>query len=282
MDDGPDEGCPLRFLPFLVCLLAGQAASRAMAADAPPVTTPTPASGWIVTLGISPSVGPRYDGARLYGVAAGPSLDIRRADEPKGFSSPDDGFDITLFSTDHFAIGPVINARGGRYRSADRSLNGLRDVPWTIEGGVFVEFWPIQDHLRTRLEVRHGFRGRSDGFVGDISVDWVQPFGRFTLSGGPRVSVADGDYMDANFGVLPNDARNNGRVTAFDAGPGGKSVGLEVALAYDWSASWSSTAFMRYDRLIGDAAKSPIVRNFGSRDQFTVGSVLSYSFAIGE
>lgn len=274
----------MRLTALLVVTLVGLAASRAAAADAPaPVaTTPAPAAGWIVTLGFSPSVGPRYDGAKRYGFTGGPVFDIRRADEPKGFSSPDDGFDITLFGNERFAIGPVFNVRGGRYRSSEGALYGLRDVPWTIEGGVFAEFWPIVETLRTRLEVRHGFRGRSDGFVGDLSVDWIQHIGRFTLSGGPRVSVADSDYMDANFGVLPTEALNNRRVTAFDPGPGGKSVGLEAALAYDWSTAWSTTAFIRYDRLIDDAAKSPIVKQFGSRDQFTVGTVISYSFAIGQ
>jgi MipA family protein len=282
MEKVPDEGSPLRSAALFVAAIISLAGLPASAADVPSPTSPTPASGWIVTLGLSPSLGPRYDGAKLTGFTGSPVFDLRRADEPKGFSSPDDGFDVTLFSNDQFAVGPVFNLRGGRYRSADHSLYGVRDVPWTIEGGVFAEFWPIPDRLRMRAEVRHGFRGRADGFVGDFSVDWVQHVGRFTLSGGPRVSVADADYMDANFGVLPSEAQANGHITAFDAGPSGKSVGLAAALAYDWSAAWSTTAFVRYDRLIDDAAKSPIVKQFGSRDQFTVGTVVTYSFTVGQ
>ena len=255
------------------------AALPALAAD--PQGQPS-AGGWVVTLGVMPAVGPRYDGAKLYGLGGSPIFDIRRADQPKGFSAPDDGFDMSLFGNDVFGIGPVFNARGGRYLSADRSLYGLRDVPWTIESGIFVEFWPLKDRLRTRLEVRHGFRGRSDGFVGDLSVDWVEKLGAFTVSGGPRFSVADADYMDANFGVLPAEAAANRRVTAFDASAGPKSVGLAAAVSYDWSATWTTTAFVRYDRLVADAAKSPIVRHFGTRDQITVGTGLSYSFAVGD
>lgn len=268
----------LRVIPLIVVASACCATLPAGAADAP---GREPAPGWIVTLGVMPSVGPRYEGAKLYGFGGSPLFDIRRADEPKGFAAPDDGFDFTLFSNEVFAFGPVFNIRGGRYRSADRSLYGIRDVPWTIESGVFAEFWPLKDRLRTRIEVRHGFRGRSDGFVGDLSVDWVERFGALTLSGGPRLSVGDADYMDANYGVLPSEAAANRRVNAFDAGPGLKSVGLEAALSYDWSKAWTTTAFIRYDRLAGDAAKSPIVKRFGSRDQITVGTGLSYAFTIG-
>jgi outer membrane protein len=36
--------------------------------------------------------------------------------------------------------------------------------------------------------------------------------------------------------------------------------------------------FARYERLVGDAAKSPIVRELGSRNQLSGGAGLSYTF----
>jgi outer membrane protein len=40
--------------------------------------------------------------------------------------------------------------------------------------------------------------------------------------------------------------------------------------------------YARYERLVGDAADSPIIRSsFGSRDQVSAGVGLSYSFTIG-
>jgi MipA family protein len=38
--------------------------------------------------------------------------------------------------------------------------------------------------------------------------------------------------------------------------------------------------FQRFDRLLGDAAASPITRRFGSPDQFTFGLGANYSFAV--
>ena len=39
-----------------------------------------------------------------------------------------------------------------------------------------------------------------------------------------------------------------------------------------------STVSASYSRLVSDAADSPIVKSFGSENQFTVGVSLSYSF----
>ncbi len=38
--------------------------------------------------------------------------------------------------------------------------------------------------------------------------------------------------------------------------------------------------FARYERLLGDAARSPIVRELGSRNQLSGGIGLSYTFTV--
>jgi outer membrane protein len=38
--------------------------------------------------------------------------------------------------------------------------------------------------------------------------------------------------------------------------------------------------FARYERLVGDAAKSPLVRELGSRTQLSAGIGLNYTFTI--
>ena len=166
-----------------------------------------------------------------------------------------------------------------RSLSDDAALIGLRDIPWSIEGGVFIEYWPIIDHLRTRAELRQGFNGRQ-GFVADLAADWVEKFGHMTLSGGPRLSLADGTYMDTNFGITPAEAIANGGVPAFNPTAGLKSVGIGAALKYDWSDTWATTGFVKYDRLVDDAARSPIVQVLGDKDQFTLGAEVTYSFVM--
>ncbi len=262
-------------------LAAGLCANAAHAADpAPSLLTAEPTSGWIVSLGGSVQIGPKYDGASKAGFSGMPSLSWRKAGEDAGFSAPDDGLDYALFENKVFSFGPVASFRSGRYSGDNNRLRGLRDVPWTVEAGAFAEFWPIEDRLRTRIEVRQGFHGHH-GVVADLSADWVEKFGAFTLSGGPRLSLGNGSFMNRNFGVSSGESRLNGWLTPFKAKGGVKSAGVGAALDYQWSPIWTTTVFARYDRLLGDADHSPIVRVLGQRDQVTFGVGATYSFKVG-
>ena len=49
---------------------------------------------------------------------------------------------------------------------------------------------------------------------------------------------------------------------------------------FNFNAGWGMFGFARYERLVGDAARSPIVREFGSRNQLSAGIGLNYTFTI--
>lgn len=271
----------LRVTPTKLLLAGLCAAAPARAADpAVPYLASEPASGWIVTLGGSAEFGPSYDGARKAGFSGMPSLSWRRAGEDAGFSAPDDGLDYALYETKRFSFGPVASFRAGRYSGSDRRLFGLRDVPWTIEAGAFAEFWPIEERLRTRVEIRQGFHGHH-GVVADLSADWVERFGAFTLSGGPRLSLGSTAFMRRNFGVTPGEALLNGWVSPFKAKGGARSAGVGAALDYQWSPVWTTGVYAKYERLLDSAGDSSIVRVLGQRDQATFGIRASYSFKAG-
>lgn len=253
----------------------------AWAADVTPaLSDPTPAKGWIVTIGGSVQLGPKYDGASSAGLSFMPSLSWRRVGEADGFSAPDDGLDLALYETERFSIGVVGDFRSGRYSGSNNRLFGMRDVPWSVEAGAFVEFWPIQDRLRTRLEVKQGFHGHH-GIVADMSIDWIERLNGFTFAIGPRLALGDNRFMSRYFGVSPLEATFNRYFIPYSPDGGLKSVGLASSLDYKWSETWSTTLFGRYDRLAQDAAHSPLVATVGQRHQVTFGLGLNYSFQIG-
>ena len=57
-----------------------------------------------------------------------------------------------------------------------------------------------------------------------------------------------------------------------------QSVGAAAGFIRQLDRRWSVHGYARYDRLVGDAADSPIVRAYGSRDQFSGGLAMSYTF----
>ena len=260
-------------------LLAGTwlAAGPALAAD-PLLAAPPPAlpAGWVVTVTANAKVGPTYPGAEDYSFIAFPSFGFRRVGEPKRFSSPDDGFSLPVYDTAALRFGIAGRFRGGRYLGDDRRLFGFKDVRWAVEPGIFLEVWPLE-MLRLRAEFLHGVNGHH-GFVANLGADLVGRFGRFTASAGPRLALGDEDFMETYFGVRPFEAALNGLVTPYRPSGGATSVGVSTALSYDWSEEISTTVSASYARLVGDAADSPIVKRFGSENQFTVGASISYSF----
>ena len=263
----------------VLCILGlGQFAQAADAA--PPPVEQTVSSDWIVTLGASGRYGPRFDGARSYTVYGLPSVSFRRANEPPIFTAPDDNFDYAVFGSPWFRVGPVANLRSERSDKSDAQLLGLDKVPWTIEAGVFGELWPIENTLRTRVEILHGLRENA-GTVANFSADLVgRSWDRIPFSGGPRVSVADGDFMQFHFGVTPAAALRNGLVQPFDAKAGFKSAGYNLSVSYQWSPAWKSTIWQNYDRLVDDAGRSPITSKLGSANQFSLGLATYYSFGL--
>lgn len=266
---------------LIACCLGQLVATAAKAEEVTPaLTDPKPAQGWIITLGASVQLGPKYDGASSAGLSAMPSISWRRVGEPASFSAPDDSLSLALYETGRFSVGVAGSYRSGRYVSSNPRLLGMHDTLWSIEAGAFAEYWLIPDRWRTRVEVRQGFIGHH-GIVADFSSDWVERFGSFTFAIGPRLSLGSASFMRRNFGVRPEEAAFNGWIEPYRLGGGAKSVGLASSLEYAWSPTISTIVFARYDRLVGDAARSPLVTVLGQRDQFSVGAGVNYSFEIG-
>lgn len=236
------------------------------------------ASGeYVVTLTANGQFLPRFPGSdKLIGVIY-PAVNIRRAEELPRFAAPDDGFSISVLDDDpSVRFGPVARVQAGRYLDDDRRLFGLRKLNFSVEPGAFIEYFPVS-FIRGRLEVRYSLNG-AEGFVGNAGVDFIRPYGRFTFSLGPRVSFADAVYMRSYFGVRPAEAAINGLLPAYRPGAGFVSAGVLGAVTYQWNETWATTGYVGYNRLVDDAARSPIPRQIGSRDQLTFGASVSYSF----
>lgn len=248
----------------------------AMAEDAAKSSSDT----WVVTLGATVEYGPSYEGSKHYTFGALPSFDIHRLGEAQEHSAPDDNFNYGLFDFHGLEIGPVVGLRDDRFDLNNLQLQSQRRVRWNFDAGGFAQYWLMENQLRFRTEVRQSLWG-GDGLVGDLAVDWFQPVGdKWLLSVGPRMSLANSVYMRSNFGISPSQAARNAHVSTYDAGAGVKSVGFTVAATYTFSPAWSVQVYEKYNRLVGDAADSPITSRFGSPDQNIIVFTLNRTFNV--
>ncbi len=236
--------------------------------------------GWIVTLGASGELGPKFPGAAHYGVSVMPFFDIRRFGEPAENSAADDNIDYGLFDVAGIEIGPVLGFRDSRSTSDDSRLKGLRALNWGVDGGLFAQGWPIADRLRVRSEVRQALNNDT-GLVVALGADWFQPLNdRWLLSAGPRASFGNRLYMRKYFGVTDAESTANGVLPSYQAEGGLQSVGFVVSASYAVTPDMTVQFYNRFDRLTGDAADSPITSSLGSRNQNVFGIAISKAFTV--
>jgi len=153
----------------------------------------------------------------------------------------------------------------------------LPEVGFSFEAGAFAAY-DLGD-VRLRAELRKGLSGH-EGWIATAGADVIARDGdRWLLSIGPRVTWSDNRYHDAYYSVAPADAGPSG-LPAYDAGAGIQAVGATVGALTQLSQRWGLSTYAKYERLVGDAADSPIVRTYGSRDQISGGLALTYTFGV--
>jgi outer membrane scaffolding protein for murein synthesis (MipA/OmpV family) len=261
----------------ILAALGGTAVAADLAPPAPEPLAPAPGT-WLVTVGAGPAVIPSFPGAKTYTVVPVGRIKWRRPGEPEPFFAPDDAASIDILDFGWFKAGPAFGFVPRRGLSnGNGNFAGLHNVPLTIEGGAFVEFWPAS-FLRARLEVRQGFNGHR-GLVGNVAVDGIYRIGQFTASLGPRIALGNTRYMNAYYTVTPAESLANGIVPPFQSYGGIRSLGVFAAVKYDFTPNWSLTVFGGYDRLVNGAGESPIPNQLGSKNQFKAGTILAYTFS---
>ncbi|MBN9673445.1 MipA/OmpV family protein [Roseibium aggregatum] len=226
---------------------------------------------FVVDLGVGAIVQPRYEAADSYLIYPFPIVSVGR------FYLPGLGQVVDGRRRNGIFFFPSFNFIGERKASDSSDLTGTDTVDWALELGLGGGF--RTQHFRAFAEVRQGFNGHT-GQVGQLGVDGIfYPGEKWEVSLGPRAAFASSDYMDTYFGVSAREAAaSGGRLSAYSPSAGFKSLGLAAIASYDFNDDIRFHVKGGYDRLIGDAANSPIAEG-GSKDQFSFGVGVSYRFA---
>lgn len=174
--------------------------------------------------------------------------------------------------------GPARFVPGTRVRGALRfipkrdgkdELAGLNDVSAALEIGLGLhhsaEWWEVYTDLR------YGVIGHK-AIAGEVGMNLIyRGDSGLTLYAGPRADFGNARFARTYFGVTNAEAQAapaNSNLTPYTPSGGFHSVGLEVGAYQSLSADWGVTGMVRYDRLRGEAANSPIVQQ-GNRNQIS-------------
>lgn len=253
-------------------LLVAGFAALALPAHAQDVGSDEPRRTRVI---LGPQVVPRFPGADS--VSIRPYIDVSRArgDADFRFEAPDESTGVSIYDRNGFAFGPALNFEGKRRR---RDVGGLDEVGFSVElgGAASLSLTPA---LRARVEARKGVSGHK-GFVGMAGLDYVARDGnRWLWSIGPRVTLGDARYARAYFGVTPRETLATGIASYRPESM--VMVGATGSAIRQLTTRWGLFGYAKYDRIVGDAAYSPVTRLFGNRNQWSAGAGVSYTFGRG-
>ncbi len=229
-----------------------------------------------VRVGLGAQLKPEFKGADKTELGPLFDVDIANGSKPFRFEAPDDSFGIRLISNENFAAGPAAKIEGSR---KDKDVGApVGKVKTTIEAGAFAEYL-VSDSFRLRGEVLKGIGGHK-GLEGSVGADYINRDGdRYVFSVGPRLLFSNARYQRAYFGVDSEAALATG-LPVYRPDSGLHAVAVASGLSYQFGPRFGAFGFARYERLVGDAAKSPIIKEFGSRNQLSGGLGLSYTFTV--
>lgn len=215
---------------------------------------------WKVRLGIGSTFEPRYDGSSRYHTLVGPSTDIRFRD--LAFLSTGEGLGVNFVQGPNWraSIAAVYDL-GRRAHDDPAHLNGMGNINAAPEVKLAGEYAISKSFPAViRATVTRSFGG-SNGWVADVGAYTPLPGSSesFFWFAGPSVTFADSKYMNSWFGVTPTQSTNSG-YRQYDAGAGIKSAGFGVTMVWFANKHWFVTADGALKRLVGNAARSPIIQ----------------------
>jgi MipA family protein len=247
--------------------------------DSPLSYKDAPGNYWVVTLGGYGGAEPLFPGSKTETLAFIPVIDIHRAGEREWLMLPTDAFGYTLYQTGNFRIGASGDYILDRNHKDDSALRGLSDINYTLELGAFAEYYPAP-FIRTRIELLQGVSG-ADGLAANLKADYIfQPNAQWLFTVGPRLQFVNTQYESTFFSINSVEMTRSG-LPAYHASGGLNSAGLDATARYNVNEHLSLRAFADWERLVGDAVNSPIVKQRGSEDQFEFGVGAAYRFTYG-
>lgn len=271
-----------RLLAALAAALALLGPVVAHAQDSPlppPPPEETSRPDRLVMVGLGPRVGPSFPGSTRAKLAPYTVFNIWNEAKPLPLQTPDEYKSLTLLgSRNELAFGLAGGFAPRRDREA--ATQGLREVGFGVEAGVFAEGY-FAPQLRLRGELRHGIGGH-EALNGDVALDYVYRSpgnDRLLVTLGPRARFTSGKYNRRFFGIDAAEAAASG-LPQYRPNAGLTALGVTAGAHYPLGKRWGLAGFAGYERLLGEAAASPLVRQRGSRHQLSAGLALTYVFKI--
>jgi outer membrane protein len=234
-------------------------------------------------IGLFVGAAPDYMGSSDYKGVAAPFVKYTLPGTYQSFLLAGTQASLNLINHPVFRFGPVLNYRPERAKVENDRVDRMTKIDSALEGGAYAGIECIdktnpRQRLLFTLTWTADMSGVYNGWlVTGVARAW-QPIAKqwdvgLTLSG----TYGDSAYTSKYFGVDAVDAIQ-APFRRFTASAGFRDVSVTPAVVYHVDQNWAIAGGVRYSRLLGDAADSPIVEEVGSKNQFIFGAGVVYSW----
>lgn len=247
---------------------------------------------WL-TVGVGGAYGPSYEGSDDMAFFPAPLAQGSVGGFDFGARGP--GLYVDLVRDGHndsnvkFIAGPLVRVRldrNGGIKDPVVKLLGKRDIAVEVGATAGVSFGKVlspYDNLTLSGDIQWDVAGAHDGRLISPAVSYSTPLAKaiFTNLTVSAVHVDD-NYAATYFSVDPAGSVASG-LPVFNADGGWKSYGASLLAGADLSGDitdggWGIYGLLSYNRLTGDAKRSPITSIRGDADQWLFAAGISYTF----
>jgi MipA family protein len=237
--------------------------------------------------GVAVGALPDYEGSNDYTFGVAPFLRYTFSGTERYIQLLANELTVNVVDHRNFRFGPLAMYKFGRDDNVDDDrVKRMQEIDDTVMLGGFFDYVHRFQNPRQRwitgVDFKADVGGENDGWLLGVSTRFWQPVSKeVDLMFGARLNVVDNDYNNTYFGVNRANVGQSG-LPFFEADGGAKDVALTAAAIFYLSPNWLLTGGVRYSRLVGDAADSPIVDQRGSENQFIAGIGIGYMWGVKE
>ncbi|MDP2431197.1 MAG: MipA/OmpV family protein [Pseudomonadota bacterium] len=257
---------------------AGMAMWMFAATAAADTDMPAKADGLYGSIGLGVGARPVYDGSGDEKIRLMPNLNLFYGDALflTGMTAGANLWKHTAAPGLNITAGPLLALRRGRDEGDNAALAGLGDIDLSLDAGAFIRLH--KGGWQARADVRKDVSNGDGGTTVNLSAGYGRPVSqKLRLRASLDTTWASAAYANTFFGIDATQSANSG-IARYEAGSGIKSVGASLMADYMIDREWGAFASLRVKRLLGDAADSPIVADFGSASQVTTNVGIKYRF----
>jgi outer membrane scaffolding protein for murein synthesis (MipA/OmpV family) len=253
---------------------------------------PTVFDGDYLTVGAGAAYVPGYEGSDSYVVT--PVLGLQGRLGGFTISPRPAGAAIDLINEPSdakiaFNLGPVTRVRFDRTKQIrDPAVSALGVLKTAIEVGATAGFsigriTNPYDSLSFGADIRWDVNGAHKGRVIQPTITYLTPLAAsFAVVLNVSAEHVDDKYAHYYYDVTPVGAAASG-LPVYSARGGWKSAGASLVTFYDLDGNLANGGFalvggLSYSRMLGNIARSPIVAQRGSKNQFMLGAGVAYTF----